>query len=420
MDKKVVQSEMSAVVPVAIVGAGPYGLSLAAHLHKCRVGFRIFGIPMEVWRTKMPNGMRLKSEGFASDIYDPDRTFTLQQYCRENGIAYSDYRIPVDLNTFVSYALDFQKRCVPMLEPVNVHQVSKVPSGFRLHLEDGRTLLARAVVMATGISFFRSMPETLASLPSERCTHSSAHSDLSTFRDLRVAVVGGGSSAADLAALLHRAGASVDLISRRPLKFHLPPGDKPRPLLKRMRRPNLGLGPGLRSSLYTVAPGWFHCLPRDLRKWVVRRHLGPSGGWFIKDEVYKHTQMHPGSMVNAASLKGRKILLQLIDQSGSTKELEVDHVIAATGYRVSVPEIAILEKDLRSELKLEGQSPVLSRNFESSVRGLYFIGLASANSFGPLMRFALGANYTARRLSTRLQGICSESVAAGTARAASS
>lgn len=47
-------------------------------------------------------------------------------------------------------------------------------------------------------------------------------------------------------------------------------------------------------------------------------------------------------------------------------------------------------------------SPVLSRHFESSVAGLYFVGLAAADSFGPMLRFAYGAKYTARRLARHL------------------
>jgi hypothetical protein len=50
-------------------------------------------------------------------------------------------------------------------------------------------------------------------------------------------------------------------------------------------------------------------------------------------------------------------------------------------------------------------TPVLSRNFESSIPGLYLVGLASANSFGPLTRFAYGAQFTAKRLSGHLASV---------------
>lgn len=65
------------VTDVAIIGAGPYGLSIAAHLKARGIPFRIFGKAMHAWLAHMPKGMRLKSEGFASGLYYPDSTFTL-------------------------------------------------------------------------------------------------------------------------------------------------------------------------------------------------------------------------------------------------------------------------------------------------------------------------------------------------------
>src|SRR5580658_5584213 len=61
----------------AIIGAGPYGLSVAAHLRRNGVPFRIFGRPMESRLAHMPKGMMLKSDGFASNIYDPESAFTV-------------------------------------------------------------------------------------------------------------------------------------------------------------------------------------------------------------------------------------------------------------------------------------------------------------------------------------------------------
>jgi cation diffusion facilitator CzcD-associated flavoprotein CzcO len=392
--------------PIAIVGAGPYGLSLAAHLHERGIPFRIFGQPMQVWRAQMPAGMHLKSDGFASNLYDPAGRFTLKQYCRDHGIAYADYGLPVSLDTFVAYGLEFQKKLVPMLEPLTVVEVSRDQNGYRLRLENNETASAAAVVMATGISYYGYVPDSLAALPPDLCTHSSAHHDLSGFRGRRVVVVGGGASATDLAALLHVAGASVQIVSRRPVEFHLPPGNKPRSLWQRIRAPNLGLGPGLRSALYTAAPGLFHqLLPRRLRQRIVSHHLGPAGGWFIKDQVTRNVRMHVGYMIRAATPKPGGVSLQLEGISGPSLDIEADHIIAATGYHASVARLSLLSEQLRSTLALEGQSPVLSPSFESSLPGLYFIGVASALSFGPLMRFARGAEYSAVRLGRHLSSV---------------
>src|SRR5438105_5474966 len=101
---------------IAIIGAGPYGLSIAAHFRHRGIPFRIFGRPMDSWLAHMPKGMLLKSDGFASNIYDPNADFTLKQFCSERGIEYSDTGIPVRLDTFAAYGLAFRERMVPELE----------------------------------------------------------------------------------------------------------------------------------------------------------------------------------------------------------------------------------------------------------------------------------------------------------------
>lgn len=400
------QSEiiLSASVPVAIVGAGPYGLSLAAHLAHRQIPFRIFGEPMQVWRQQMPSGMHLKSDGFASDLYDPERSFTLKRYCAAHQIDYADYGVPVRRGTFVDYALEFQKKFVSSLEPIEVTAIGRTAEGFSVRLQNDQTFTARTVVMATGISYFSHVPEALSSLPPELCTHSSAHHDLAGFHGKRVAVIGGGASATDLAALLHQAGALVQLISRSPPKFHLPPDGRSRSLIKRLREPNLGLGPGLKSAIYTEFPGLFRQLPRDLRLRIVRRHLGPAGGWFMKEHVEGKVGMYSRHSLSAAAEHSGTVTLTLVDTEGRSTELVADHAIAATGYHVSMARLRLLDPAVRASLAQYEQSPALSAYFESTVPGLYFIGVAAANTFGPLMRFALGAKYTAKRLSARLEG----------------
>src|SRR5271170_4206657 len=130
----------------AIIGAGPYGLSVAAHFRRRGIPFRIFGRPMDSWVAHMPRGMMLKSDGFASDIYDPESEFTLRQFCSEQGIEYADTGVPVRLETFTAYGIAFRDRMVPELEDKQVVNVDRVDGGFRLQLEDGETLQSQTVV----------------------------------------------------------------------------------------------------------------------------------------------------------------------------------------------------------------------------------------------------------------------------------
>src|ERR1700740_3149950 len=99
----------SANPEVVVVGAGPYGLSIAAHLRQRGIPFRIFGIPMQTWRNAMPQGMFLKSEGAGSNLSDPARALTLAHHCKLTGLSYSDHGMPIPLDAFVDYGLAFQR-----------------------------------------------------------------------------------------------------------------------------------------------------------------------------------------------------------------------------------------------------------------------------------------------------------------------
>jgi thioredoxin reductase len=387
----------------AIIGAGPYGLSIAAYFRRSGVPFRIFGRPMESWLAHMPKGMMLKSDGFASDIYDPEKAFTLRQFCAEQGIKYADTGVPVSLDTFSAYGLAFRDRMVPELEDKFVARVDRVTGGFLLRLEDGETFQVRRVVLAVGITHFEYVPENLAHLPPEFLSHSARHREVEPFRGRNVVVIGGGASALDLAGLLHEAGAEVQLVTRREeLKFHSRPTGKPRSQWQEIRHPQSGLGPGMRSRFFADAPAAFYYLPERLRLEAVRRTLGPSGGWFIRDKVVGKVPLHLRCTPRGAEVKDGRVHLSVQAADGSRREIVTEHIIAATGYRVNLERLKFLNAEIRSQLKTVGGSPVLSSTFESSMPGLYFAGVAAANSFGPVMRFAFGAGFAARTLTRAL------------------
>ncbi len=391
------------MLETAIIGAGPYGLSIAAHFRRRGIPFRIFGRPMDSWLNHMPKGMMLKSDGFASDIYDPEKAFPLRQFCAERGIKYADTGVPVQLDTFGAYGLAFRDRMVPELEDKLVVAVDRAAGGFSLRLEDGETVQAAKVVLAVGITHFEYVPENLAHLPAEFFSHSARHTEVEPFRGRSVVVIGGGASALDLAGLLREAGADVQLVSRgEELHFHSQPTGKPRSWWKQIRHPQSGLGPGMRSRFYADAPGAFHHLPERFRLYVVGRALGPSGGWFIRDKVIGKLPLHLGCTPQGAEVQNGKVHLKVRAADGSEREIVTEHVIAATGYKVDMERLKFLNPEIRSKIQILSGSPVLSSNFESSVDGLYFGGVAAANSFGPVMRFAFGAGFAARTITSAL------------------
>ena len=202
-------------VDVAIIGAGPYGLSLAAHLGAARVSYRHLGVPMRLWRGAMPRGMFLKSQGFASNLSDPAGTHTLEAFCHATGRPYKGYGLPVSLETFVSYGQWFQSQLDLKVDEVAVTGMGQRGDGFELALADGERFASRTVVVAIGVEHFAYVPAPLSDLPASACTHSSAHTDLAAFRGKEVAVVGAGQSALESAALLHENGAKVQVLARR-------------------------------------------------------------------------------------------------------------------------------------------------------------------------------------------------------------
>ena len=382
---------------VAIIGAGPYGLSIAAHLRARGVEHRIFGRPMDTWLTRMPKGMRLKSEGFASSLYDANLEFGLSAYCKREGLPYADIGLPVPLETFTSYGLEFQKKFVPQLEDRLVASLSRSSTGFQLQLVDGEVCCARTVIIAVGLTHYDYMPPLFSDVPEEFVSHSSAHHTLDHFHGRSVAVIGAGSSALDLAALLHQAGADVQLVARSSaIRFHDPPHK--RSLWERMRAPTTGLAQGWNLVFCTKAPRVFHRMSERFRLDFVRRTLGPAPGWFIKQEVVGKVPFHLGVNVTAAKVGDSRVRLELTNRAGERRPLVADHVIAATGYRVDLRRLSFLTSELRSAIDDVQQTPILSSRFESSVPGLYFVGTSAANSFGPLLRFAFGAGFTARHL----------------------
>ena len=263
---------------VAIVGAGPYGLSVAAHLRAVGTGFRLFGLPMNLWRTNMPSGMYLKSQGFASNLSDPAGTHTLEAFCRATGRPYAHYGLPVPLDTFVAYGQWFAAALVPGLDETLVTDLAPAGGQFQLSLADGGSVLARRVVIATGVEHFAYVPAPLDGLPPAVCTHSSAHADLSVFAGRRVVVVGAGQSALETAALLHENGASVQLVAREAgIAWNGQPLPPDRPLHRRLREPEAGLPSGWGTLVFSHRPPLYPRLPQGTPIHPAPPPPGPGG-----------------------------------------------------------------------------------------------------------------------------------------------
>lgn len=353
---------------------------------------------MGFWAQHMPKGMELKSDGFATSLYDPARSFTYSDYCKDHAIPYDGYEIRVKLDDFVRYGRAFQERFAPKLDRRMATRIAREGEHFRLGFADGPDCLAQNVVLAVGPIYFATLPKSLEGLPRELVSHSSACGDLDRFKGRKVAVIGAGSSATDIAALLHEAGAETHLIVRGDSVPFQQKMRLPRPLYERIRRPGSRVGPGLKSFFYDRFPAQFRSLPLSRRAKIVGSFLGPAGCYFVRDRVIGRVDVHLGLQPVRAEPVGGRISMTLANVHGEERRFEADHVICATGYRTDIEKLPFLADELKADIARYEGAPLLSSNFESSVRGLYFAGLSAALTFGPVVRFACGADFTSRHL----------------------
>src|SRR5580692_7402016 len=147
-----------AKVENAIVGAGPYGLSIATHLRAEGIESLVIGQPMASWRNNMPSGMILKSEPFASNLSDPQGRHTLARFYASRGMAYRPIGNPLSIADFLEYARWFQQQTRIEVEDATLIELRQADNGFERTLADGGVIRERRVMLATGYWSLRRIP----------------------------------------------------------------------------------------------------------------------------------------------------------------------------------------------------------------------------------------------------------------------
>ncbi len=404
---------VTSFLDVAVIGAGPYGLSIGAHLAARDSRYRVFGTPMYFWRRQVPKGMLLKSEGYASNLADPKRSYPLSAYCAEQGLPYADEGLPIPAETFADYGLAFMRRFGVAVEDRQVTGVDRAGDGFALHLDDGEIVTARSVVMAVGVARFPHFPPIFADAPREIVCHSTDHHELDGFAGQSVIVLGGGASAVCSAALLQEAGADVVSVARTMIFHDRLPLD--RPLLERLRQPHTGVGSGWRPAFMAYLPLLFRMIPEARRIGIAQRASGPAGGYAMK-ERFGRVKLLSGYEPAAFALEGARarLTLRALD-GGHERELSADRVVLATGFETDLARLGVLSPALLGSISTIKGAPRLSTHFESSVPGLYFVGPAAGYMFGPIQRFVVGADFAARRTTRHIARSVSRPYARGLA-----
>ena len=381
---------------VLVIGAGPFGLSISAHLRDRGVEHTIVGRPMDTWRTHMPQGMFLKSEPYGSVISSATPGYDIATYSTLHG--FNDYvdRIgPLSIERFVGYADWFADQLVPDIRDVTVTGVTPVDGGFQVEFAEESPVFARQVIVATGLLPYAHIPDELSGLPSDLMTHSSVYDRLDKFRGRRVAVVGGGQSSLQTGALLHELGADVQVVMRSRQVIweeQIPPELR---LIDYIRQPPSKLCEGWGCVFYD-SPGAFRLLPESIRISKALTTLGPKGAWWLRDRVEGVVDVLTGHRIKSAQPHGSGVRLQLDGPRQSS--IEADHVIAGTGFRIDVARLSFLSEEIQAGLVTRANCPLVNRAGESAVPGLYFAGAHSMVSLGPGVRFISGTHHTSARL----------------------
>lgn len=380
---------------VVVIGAGPYGLSAAAHLKSKGVSVRVFGKPMDFWATKMPVGMLLRSPRVASNISDPTHSFRLEGYEAASG---TPAQARVKLSTFVGYGQWFQRGLIPELDQTEVEAVESSNGSFRTILADGTSVNSKRVVVAAGIGPFQRIPKELKDLPSALVSHCYSGTDVKAFSGKCVVVIGAGQSALESAAILNENGASVEVlvrnselhwIGRHPRLHNLGP-------ISSMLYSQHDVGPAGISKM-VAAPNLMRRLPLGLRDKIRKRAVRPAGAPWLVDRL-KSVTITIHKHVTEAKSVGSRVVLKLDDGTFRT----ADHVLLGTGYNVDISRFSFLTPRLLERIQTLDGYPVLKPGFGSSLPGLHFIGATAARTFGPLLYFVAGTEFASRALASNI------------------
>jgi thioredoxin reductase len=379
--------------PVAVIGAGPYGLSVAAHLLVRGIPTVVFGKTMAFWE-RMPDGMFLKSVWSASSIADPQGQYSLDHYVATTGYRRQE---PIPLPHFVKYGRWMQANTVAEVDSTLVRLLSRDGELFRLELDDGRSLTVASVIVATGIASFAYLPDFAHDLPEALVTHTQEHKEFSEFSGKRVVVLGRGQSAVQTAAFLCEAGADVEVIARGPIIWIQRKLYERGGIARHIFYSPSDVGPpGLNWIIHF--PSLYFQLPQELRARIDQRATRPAGAKWLRSRVEGQLVVTAGTEIVEACTESNWLRLTLGD--GATRI--VDHLFAATGYHPDIDRLTFIDPVLREQVRRWKSFPLLDTGFESSVPGLFFVGAISSYNFGPLTRFVAGAGVAARHIAKKL------------------
>ncbi len=381
---------LPAETDVLVVGAGPYGLGIAAYAKSLGLDPLLVGRPMAFWREEMPHGMFLRSSW--DWHYDPNNVYTIEAWLHETGRSKESID-PFPLADYLEFATWFE--VVTGLAPVDlaIQRIDRRPDDrYDAVFEDGSIVTAANVVLALGFAHFAYVPEELQLvLPAENVEHTVDYVDFSDAPGKRYAIVGGRQSAYEWAALLHEAGAaSVDVIHRhRTPRFAPADWSWTSPVVERI----------------ATHPQWFRELD-DAQKRKVAFRLWIEGRsklepWLAPRIAHASVRSRPGRTIAGSEVgPGGEIALTLDDGD----RLAVDKVVLATGYRTDIQNVPMLAAgNLLDQIEVVNGAPVLDASFQMSTPGLFATSMMATRDFGPLFAFTVAVRASSRVVAVALR-----------------
>ena len=346
------------VIPVLIVGAGPYGLSLANYMSALGQKFEIIGKPMELWKEHTFSDASLRSEMATSEIAHPQNAYSIQVFRRQNGLDTGRASERIKVSEYRKY-IEWVLAAIPYnIQVEYLSNLTRRGDHFQAELESGDILEAKQVVIATGVAHHLNIPVEFSEARS--VIHSYYTREIEALHGKKVLVVGAGQSAAEAMEICGRNENQIHWYARKEPRFYSEPLDLPKWIF----------------DLVVKSAGLFRRLPHGLIQYLF--------------SIFSATTMTPDHKLKLA---GVNRFLKLPDLSS------YDHVISATGYNYTLNHMNFLADELREKLKMRSAMPRIDKNFMSSMRNLYFIGPSTEMFFGPPMKFMIGSKYVAPRLS---------------------
>jgi len=381
-------SEMSSV-ELLIVGAGPFGLSMAAQAQESGLDYLMVGKPMHFWRSNMPGGMLLRS---ACDWHlDPTGVHTIESFLATRNQTPADVE-PLSRDFYLEYTRWFQAQKGLAIEPVLVERLDLASDGFHAQMENGETIVAANVVLALGFASFAHIPADLAALlPAGSFIHSRDLVDFTQTAGKRCLIIGGRQSAFESAALLREAGAAhVHICYRHPTP--------------RFEASDWGRANRIVTEL-ADNPRWYRDLSEEDRKeinqwfWTEGRlKLEP---WLWPRVNHPHITLWPQTNLAASSRQSDGSLAVRLDNDS---QFVVDQVIFATGYRVDMARAPLLSRgNLLAEMDIVNGYPRLDEHLQTNVPGLFVTSMPAVQDFGLFFAFTISARVSAQLMGRGIQ-----------------